>query len=64
MKKQEVSQEESKLERQSTEKQGLRRTSGMVMGPAEVPEDISHPPATEEKERTKQGDDYGQDCSS
>lgn len=38
MKKWEVSQEESKPERRSTEEQGLRRTSGMVVGSAEVPE--------------------------
>lgn len=34
------------------------------MGSAETPEDISHPPATEEEERAKHEDGYGQDCSS
>lgn len=36
----------------------------MVVGPVEMPGDISHPPSMEGKERAEHEEDYGQDCSS
>lgn len=53
MKKQEVSHQESQPKRQSRKKHGLRRTSGMAVGPAETPEAFSHPLVTEEEQHTK-----------